>query len=133
MAKRKSTPKKKVTKTKKAATRAAVKASVRSPVSGPGTELKREINPVNDVLPHHVFNLLDGRQLKNLYDLAEALETMSEDVYSHHANQEKNDFSNWLKHCTNEEELSEEIRNAVNKYHAQAMVLKRIGKRYGIF
>jgi len=85
------------------------KSKITSPLPKPA-----EINPLNDVLPHHIFNCLDGRQVKNMYELADALETMSEDVYGHHVNLENNDFSNWLKHCTDEKQLSKERQPCIH-------------------
>lgn len=58
------------------------------------------------------FKLADGRELRNLVDLAAALEEMADDVFFHHANLEKNDFSSWLKDVFELEGLADAIRTA---------------------
>jgi hypothetical protein len=62
-----------------------------------------------DVEPQHYFVTKDGRQIKNMRELAEVLEKMNEDVFTYHVNAQKNDFSNWLKDVIRDEELAKEI------------------------
>ncbi len=50
-----------------------------------------------DVLDQYVFWCHDGRVLRNLRELKDALEMMSDENYAYHANKDKNDFSNWIK------------------------------------
>ena len=75
------------------------------------------------------FVLHDGRILKNLKELAEALEHMSEEVFRHHANPSKNDFSNWIAGVLHEKELAEELKSIDDRIHAQTAILKHIAKK----
>ena len=43
------------------------------------------------------FKLVDGKMLKSVPELLEALKNMDDWVYQHHVNQERNDFVNWLR------------------------------------
>ncbi len=58
------------------------------------------------------FKLADGRELQNLVDLARALEEMADDVFFHHANIEKNDFSSWLRDVFDLDGLADAVRTA---------------------
>ncbi|MBR9706099.1 AAA family ATPase, partial [Candidatus Pacearchaeota archaeon] len=42
------------------------------------------------------FITLDGKSIKNLNQLYSALSEMDDNVFNHHVNENKNDFSNWL-------------------------------------
>jgi hypothetical protein len=48
------------------------------------------------------FRLADGRVLKSVPELLEALKNMEEWVYNHHVNAEKNDFISWMECVFNE-------------------------------
>ena len=74
------------------------------------------------------FIVADGRKLKNILDLADALETMSSEVFKHHANDAKNDFSNWVKDVFEDHSLADDISRAKDKLQAQVVVLRRLIK-----
>jgi hypothetical protein len=74
------------------------------------------------------FVLQDGRVLKDIKELADALEHMSEDVYSHHVGNGKNDFSTWVKDVLSEQELAEDLAAVDNQLNSQITVLKHIAK-----
>ncbi len=82
-----------------------------------------------DAAEDKAFVLKDGRLLKNLKELADALEHMSEDVFSHHVNSGRNDFSNWVRDVLNESELAEDLQAIDGQLHAQIAVLKHIAKK----
>ena len=74
------------------------------------------------------FVVADGRKLKNIIELADALETMTEDIFSHHVNEAKNDFSSWVKDVFYDHSLAEDISRAKNKLETQIVVLRRLVK-----
>ena len=74
------------------------------------------------------FVVADGKRLKNIIELADALGTMSEDVFRHHANEARNDFSNWVKDVFYDHSLAEDISRSKNKLETQIVVLKRLVK-----
>jgi hypothetical protein len=76
----------------------------------------------------HHFIIADGRKLKNILELADALETMSEEIFSHHANELKNDFSAWVKDVFYDHSLAEDISRAKSRIEAQAVILRRMVK-----
>ena len=76
----------------------------------------------------HHFVVADGRKLKNIIELADALETMSEEIFSHHANQFRNDFSSWVKDVFYDHSLAEDISRAKNRLETQIAILRRLIK-----
>ncbi len=75
------------------------------------------------------FLLSDGRILKDVKELADALEHMSDDVFRHHVNESRNDFSNWTRDILQEKELAEDLQKLDSQLHAQISVLKHIAKK----
>lgn len=74
------------------------------------------------------FVTLDGAKLKNMSDLAGNLEDMDDHVYKHHANEEKNDFSQWVGDVMEDEELSQALVGQERK-EAHVTVLKHMLKK----
>ena len=76
----------------------------------------------------HHFIVADGKKLKNIIELADALETMSEEIFRHHANEIKNDFSAWVKDVFYDHSLAEDISRAKNRLETQIVILRRLVK-----
>ena len=76
----------------------------------------------------HHFVVADGKRLKNVLELADALETMSEEIFRHHANEFKNDFSSWVRDVFYDHSLAEDISRAKTKFETQIAILRRIVK-----
>ncbi|HLG23319.1 MAG TPA: DUF5752 family protein [Candidatus Nanoarchaeia archaeon] len=74
------------------------------------------------------FVVADGKKLGSVLDLADALETMSEDVFSHHVNDLKNDFSKWVKDVFYDHSLAEDLSRAKTKAESQIAILRRVVK-----
>ena len=74
------------------------------------------------------FVVADGKKLKNIIELADALETMSEDIFRHHANEFKNDFSSWVRDVFYDHSLAEDIVRAKNRLETQIAILRRLIK-----
>ena len=72
------------------------------------------------------FVLHDGRHLRSLYELVDELETMGDDAYRNHANEFKNDFSNWIRDVFDEKHLAEEISRMQGRFDAQRSILKHL-------
>lgn len=72
------------------------------------------------------FKLADGRAIRNLNEFNESLEGMDENVFRHHVNNGRNDFSAWVKDVLKEEKLAEDLSKTQDKNLAQVLVLKKI-------
>lgn len=76
--------------------------------------------------PDKRFWMRDGRVLKNLFELSRAFEEMSEDTYRYHANDSKNDFSNWVSGVFEEQKLAKRLGETKTKEQSQVAVLKHL-------
>lgn len=73
----------------------------------------------------YVFWCHDGRILRNMKDLAEALEIMSDETFSHHVNAEKNDFANWVRDIIKDEKLARDLSRSNDRAVAAKAVSAR--------
>ncbi len=76
----------------------------------------------------NIFWVSDGRILKNLQELSDALETMTDDTYNYHVTKEKNDFANWVKDVMGGRKLAGELAKAKNRLDALKKVKVIIDK-----
>lgn len=75
------------------------------------------------------FVLSNGQVIGSLKELALELDKMGDNVFYYHVNDERNDFSNWLKDVLKEMELAEHLMNAKEKHDFQMKLLKHIVKK----
>jgi hypothetical protein len=81
---------------------------------------------VADVDPEKSFWLCDGRVLKNLRELALALETMDDPVWDHHVTPERNDFANWVEGVFGQAQLGAAIRKVKSPRTAAKRVQSKL-------
>lgn len=101
--------------------------SIRKPVSKKVKSNKKQVNNVKSktqikksdknvqkfmfsVDDNLSFYLNDGRRLYNLRDLENALQGMNMSLFSHHVNEEKNDFANWIQDVFGYVQLAENMK-----------------------
>ncbi len=77
------------------------------------------------------FWTTDGQILSDLQDLRDALEHMSEEVFSHHVTKEKNDFADWIESVLQDGECATKVRKSKKPNTAHKVVVSRL-KVYGI-
>ena len=68
-----------------------------------------------DVRPEQCFWVNNGPIIRNLREMADALEYMKYETFRHHVNNEKNDISNWIRDVLKDEELANETKNLKSK------------------
>ncbi len=90
---------------------------------------KKKPHVFSDCEEKHHFVLKDGNKVTNLFDLAAKMEQMNQEVYGHHVNEEKNDFSNWIKDVYEEPEIAQKVSKAQNRSQAQLEILKALMTR----
>jgi len=71
------------------------------------------------------FILNDGRSIKNLYELTNALNSMSDDTFFCHVNKNKNDFSNWIFYVFKDEDLAKKLSGLKKR----SAILKTLNKK----
>jgi predicted ribosome quality control (RQC) complex YloA/Tae2 family protein len=87
--------------------------------------MSKDYNLLNEINPEEYFRLVDGKVIKNLYELINSLRSMHDNTFRHHVNNEKNDFANWIRDVFKDYELAEDILKSKNKKE----IIKRIEKR----
>lgn len=63
----------------------------------------------DNVPEQYAFFVCDGKVVKNLKELVAAFDKMTDDVFRHHANKEKNDFSCWIRDIMQHHDLAHNI------------------------
>ncbi len=61
------------------------------------------------------FYVSDGTTYSTLAQLAKGLRRMHADTYAYHANEQKNDFHNWVKDVFGEQKLAQKLLGAKDK------------------
>ena len=79
-----------------------------------------------DVPGEHAFWCNDGRIVKSMHELKEALEQMGDAIYVYHANAEKNDFSAWAKDVLIDEKLAWDLSKSTDRSEAAKRVAARV-------
>jgi hypothetical protein len=74
----------------------------------------------------HSFWCNDGRVFRNIRDLSDGLANMSDETFAYHVNDEKNDFSNWLKDVIEDEKLAEDLESPITRQDAAKRVNDRV-------
>lgn len=78
-----------------------------------------------DAAPEQCFWVNNGTILKNLDELSGALPEMSNETFNRHVNNEKNDFSSWIKDVIGDGKLANEIISSKNR----ESIVKKIRNR----
>lgn len=78
-----------------------------------------------DVPEEYVFRCCDGRTMRSVQELAEALNTMADDVFAHHANEQKNDFSTWVRDIIRDDRLADDLLQVSSRTAAAIVVTQR--------
>jgi len=81
---------------------------------------------LGDVSEEKRFWCYDGRYLKNLQELEAALEQMTEETFRYHVNEDKSDFSNWVRDVIGDEKLSRDLKKSGTKAQSARSVAARI-------
>ena len=104
----------------------ASKNSFKKPLQSVEVIIRKKVLGEAPVEQH--FVVADGRKLKNIIELADALETMSEEIFRYHANEFRNDFSTWVKDVFYDHSLAEDISRAKDRLETQITILRRLVK-----
>ena len=81
---------------------------------------------LKNVPSRNEFWLADGRSLKNLKELALALQDMDETTFRRHVNQHKNDFHSWVRDVHQDRKLAGTLLKIQKKEHVFNAVQKRV-------
>ena len=91
------------------------------------TRLKQEAEKFLARVPEEkVFWCHDGRILRDIKELGEALASMTDETFAYHSNAEKKDFSNWVGDVIGDTNLAKELENLTDRNQAANIVSNRI-------
>jgi hypothetical protein len=80
------------------------------------------------IKPEHYFGLCSGILIKDIKELAFALDYISDGELNHHVNQSRNDFSRWIRDVFEEKQLADDVAKAKDRKELQIMLLKFLVK-----
>jgi hypothetical protein len=72
------------------------------------------------------FFCQDGCIIKNLTELSECLNHMTDEVFHHHVTSGKNDFSNWVRDVLGDDKLASELYDADSTQEASKIINERL-------
>ena len=81
---------------------------------------------LGNVPEEKVFWCSHGKVLKNMPELETALKEMSEETFSYHSNEIKNDFSNWVRDVIGDEKLAGDLWVSTTQAQAARSVSDRV-------
>jgi len=88
---------------------------------------KEEANRrLGDVPDDKRFWCQDGKVVKNLKELQEVLNGMSDETFRYHSREDRNDFSNWIRDVVRDEKLARDLSKARSHTQASQAVAHRI-------
>ena len=78
------------------------------------------------VSPEHHFWLRSGKPISSLVQLADEFEHMDSEVFSHHINEERNDFHNWVRDVFHDGVLANRLLHVNTADEAATIIQKRL-------
>jgi hypothetical protein len=72
------------------------------------------------------FRCCDGHIFRSMKELGEAFTSMPDETFSVHANQSKNDFSNWVRDVIKDEKLARDLAKSTTSAQAAKSVAARL-------
>lgn len=77
----------------------------------------------------HYFVLCNGQPVKNVKELADVLEEIRDEVFSHHVTQDRNDFATWIHDVFKDIELAKELAGVKDKTQTRIVLYKHLIKK----
>lgn len=81
---------------------------------------------LDNVPEQYTFYCCDDHHIWNMRDLLSELLNMTDDTFLYHSNQEKNDFSNWVRDVIGDEKLARDLARAKGHLEAVNTVTVRV-------
>ncbi len=81
---------------------------------------------LSDCSPEQSFWVNNGPIIKNLNELSTTIKSLNEHQFSHHINNEKNDFSKWVGEVIGDEELAKVLSKVKTKMAATKKINERL-------
>ncbi|MEM4259767.1 MAG: hypothetical protein QXG00_00865 [Candidatus Woesearchaeota archaeon] len=92
---------------------------------------------IKEAKEDEVFIAKNNIKAKNIFELKKAIETMNDEEFSHHLNNDKNDFANWIEYSLEDKILADSVRQSKTKEEVlrsidnrTSLLTKEIGKSH---
>lgn len=82
------------------------------------------------IRPEKYFYLMNGQAAKSLDSLCNILRDISDSVFIHHVNHERNDFARWVEDVFEEYELAAQMREAAGRSEVVAILEHWLDEQY---
>ncbi len=92
------------------------KAAESAESSAPQDRSEKYLKNVPD---EYCFMCQDGQVFRNIKDLIEGFEKMTDEIFAYHCNENKNDFCCWILDVIGDEKLAEDLKKARNRQEAR--------------
>lgn len=109
---------------KTASKKAAVKKTVRKSAAPRAKNADQAKPALVHASEHEAFWMTDGRILRNLIDLREALSSIDTAIFSHHVSKDKNDFADWVGQVLGDAACAADLRMTTRPKPAHTIVVK---------
>ncbi len=86
------------------------------------------LNIDEQVKPEHHFWLKNGKPIASMKELADEFEHMDSKTFSHHINEERNDFHNWVRDVFHEQKLADRLLSVESPSDAKDVILERLNE-----
>lgn len=91
------------------------------------TKSKQEVQKfLANVPEEYVFWCCDGRLYRNMQELGDAFNTMTDETFAFHTNTEKSDFSNWVRDIIKDDKLARDLQKSVSRLQVAERVAERV-------
>jgi hypothetical protein len=74
----------------------------------------------------YVFWCHDGSVFSDVNELVMGLSNMTDEIFAYHSNEDKHDFSNWIRDVIGDEILADELVRATSRLQAAECVSARL-------
>ncbi len=79
-----------------------------------------------DLPKEHRFWLITGSSISSLKELYKSFDSMSDEVFSHHVRQDRNDFADWVKNIYHDHALAAKLETTTTRRGARRMLEEHI-------
>lgn len=93
-----------------------------------GRPKKVRIKFIKRIPQEKKFVLCNGKFIANIKDLADVLGRLEDGTFAHHVNNERNDFSEWIKHIHQDHALAQKIQDIRERKKMQMTIYQHIAE-----
>lgn len=83
---------------------------------------------IKDAAQEKAFFAIDGSVYKNVKDMSDSFDRMSDDTFYYHVGESRNDFAAWARDVLNSHSLADELSRSKCRLESQVAVLKHMLK-----